>query len=178
MQTIPEKLVEETWKEFAGFSPMRIQKETTKVNKNQPNLLAFMVEFTQDLDQEVKGLAIYMFYVVCRMFQKSSKKSLKRISPEEVINCYEKTERFIESLEGAHERFLERIAETQLSGQPYVMKYVVEALMEAPEEEDPVALSEEDTGYLFLLLKTVVDLLDKTMKSSLKKSSRYVKSDH
>ena len=118
-----------------------------------------------------------MFYVVCRMFQKSSKKSLKRISPEEVINCYEKTERFIESLECAHERFLERIAETQLSGQPYVMKYVVEALMEAPEEEDPVALSEEDTGYLFLLLKTVVDLLDKTMKSSLKKSSRYVESD-
>ena len=178
MEPIPKELVEETWQEFAGFSSVRAQKETIEVNKNQPNLLAFIMEFTQDLDQEVKELAIYMFYVVCRMFQKCSKKSLKRISPEEIINCYEKTERFIESLEGTHERFFERIAEAQFSGQPYVMKYVVETLMEAPDEEDPVAMSEEDTGYLFMLLKTVVDLLDKTTNSSLKKSSREFESEH
>jgi hypothetical protein len=162
MEPISKELVDETWQEFAGFSPVRARKEMIKVNKNQPNLLAFMMEFTQDLDQEVKELAIYMFYVVCRMFQKSSKKSLKRISPEEIINCYEKTERFIESLEGTHERFFERIAEAQLSGQPYVMKYVVETLMEAPEEEYPIVLTEDDIGYLFLLFKTVVDLFDKT----------------
>ncbi len=172
METISEELVEETWQEFASFSPVRAQKETIKVNKSQPNLLAFMMEFTQDLDQGVKELAIYMFYVVCRMFQKSSKKSLKRISPEEIINCYEKTERFIESLEGTDEKFLGRIAEVQLSGQPYVMKYVVETLMEAPEEEDPIALTEEDTGYLFLLFKTVVDLLDETLRAGLKISSK------
>jgi hypothetical protein len=162
MEPIPKELVDETWQEFAGFSPVRARKEMIKVNKNQPNLLAFMMEFTQDLDQEVKELAIYMFYVACRMFQKNSKKSLKRISPEEIINCYEKTERFIESLEGTHERFFERIAEAQLSGQPYVMKYVVETLMEAPEEEYPIVLTEDDIGYLFLLFKTVVDLFDKT----------------
>jgi len=162
MEPIPKELMDETWQEFAGFSSVRARKEMIKVNKNQPNLLAFMMEFTQDLDQEVKELAIYMFYVVCRMFQKSSKKSLKRISPEEIINCYEKTERFIESLEGTHERFFERIAEAQLSGQPYVMKYVVETLMEAPEEEYPIVLTEDDIGYLFLLFKTVVDLFDKT----------------
>ena len=171
MEPIPEKLVNETWQEFASFSHVRVQKETNKVNKNQPNLLAFMMEFTQDLDQEVKELAIYMFYVVCRMFQKSSKKSLKRISPEEIINCYEKTERFIESLEGIDERFLERIAEVQLSGQPYVMKYVVEALMEAPEEEDPVILTEDDVGYLFLLFKTIVDLLDNKLSLALNQIS-------
>ncbi|MCK4486797.1 MAG: hypothetical protein KAU38_08565 [Desulfobacterales bacterium] len=34
--------------------------------------------------------------------------------------------------------------------------------MEAPEEEDHVALTEEDIGEIFLLLKTVVDLLDMT----------------
>ena len=172
MNPISQELVDETWQAFAGFSPARARKETIKLNKNQPNLLAFMMEFTRDLDQEVQELAIYMFYVVCRMFQKSSKKSLKRISPEEIINCYEKTERFIENLEGAHERFFERIAEVQLSEQPYVMKYVVETLMEAPEEEYPIVLTEDDIGYLFLLFKTVVDLLDKTTSSSLKKSSR------
>ena len=172
MNPISQELVDETWQAFAGFSPARARKESIKVNKNQPNLLAFMMEFTQDLDQEVQELAIYMFYVVCRMFQKSSKNSLKRISPEEIINCYEKTERFIESLEGAHESIYERISGFQLSEQPYVMKNVVETLMEAQEEEDPVILTEDDVGYLFLLFKTVVDLLDKTTSSSLKKSSR------
>jgi len=172
MEPIPEELVDETWQEFAVISPVRAQKETIKVNKNQPHLLAFMVEFTQNLDQEVKELAVYMFYVVCRMFQKSSKKSLKRISPEEIIDCYEKTERLIESLEGTHEKFLERIAKVQISAQPYVMKYVVETLMEAPAEEEPIPLTEEDIGYLFLLFKTVVDLLDKTLKSGLKISSK------
>jgi len=67
----------------------------------------------------------------------------------------------VESLEGVHEKFLDRIARVQLSAQPYVMRYVVETLMEAPEEQDPVPLSDEDIGFLFLLLKTAVDVLDK-----------------
>jgi len=77
MELIPEGLVEETWQEFADFSPVRAQKETIKVSKNQPNLLTFMIEFTQDLDLEVRELAIYMFYVVCRMFQKAQQRKLK-----------------------------------------------------------------------------------------------------
>jgi hypothetical protein len=163
MESISEELVEETWQKFASFSPERAQTEMIKVSKNQPNLLAFMMEFTQELDQEVRELAIYMFYVICRMFQKSSEKKIKRISAEEIINCYEKNEHLIENLEGAHGKFLERIAGIQLSGQPYVMKYVVETLVEAQEGGDPVALTGEDIGYLFLSLKTVVDLLDKTV---------------
>lgn len=161
MEPITEELVEETWQEFGRYSPARLQKEIIKVSKNQPNLLAFMMEFTQDLDQEVRELAIYMFYIVCRMFQKSSKKKIKRILSEEIIKYYEKNEDFIESLEGAHDKFFERIAKVQLSGQPYVMKYVVETIIEAPDGEDPVALTEEDTGCLFLLFKTVIDLFDK-----------------
>ena len=65
----------------------------------------------------------------------------------------------MESLEGSHERFFDRAARVQVSRQPYVMKYVVDALME--EQEDSAALSEEDKGFLFLLLKTVVEVLDK-----------------
>jgi hypothetical protein len=41
-----------------------------------------------------------------------------------------------------------------------VIKYVVETLLEAPEEGDPLVISDEDVGFLFLLLKTVVDVLN------------------
>lgn len=161
LEPIPEELVEETWQEVAGFSPDRTNKEMKMLVKNQPNLLAFMMEFVQDLDQEVKELATYMFFVVYRMFQKSFGKKIKKISPEEIIVCYEKNENLIQSLEGVHEKFFDRIARVQLSEQPYVLKYVTETLMEAPEEEESVALTEEDAGFLFLLLKTMVDVLDR-----------------
>lgn len=161
MESIPEALVEETWQEVAGFTLKRAKKEMTKVNKNQPDLVAFTLELTQDLDQEVRELATYMTFVVYRMFEKSASKRIKRISAEEIISCYETNEDLMESLEDVHNKFLERIARVQLSGQPYVVKYVVETLIEAPEEEDPVSLSDKDIGFLFLLLKTVVDVLDK-----------------
>jgi hypothetical protein len=164
MEPISEETVEKTWKEFTNLSPEQAERETEKISKNQPNLLAFMMEFTQELSQEVKELAIFLFYVLYRMFEKSSKTKINKISAEEIINCYEKNEHLIQSLEGVHEKFLERIAGVQLSGQPYIMKYVLESLIEAPEDEEPMSLAEEDIGYLFLLLKTVVDLLDEMIR--------------
>ncbi len=161
MEPLSEKLVEETWQEFAGFTPNQVNKEAKKVAKGQPNLLSFMMEFTEELDQGAKELAIYMFFVVNRIFAKGYRKKIKKASPEEIIECYEKNEKLMESLEGAHDKFYERVARVQVSAQPSVIKYVVEALFEVPEEEDPVFISDEDVGFLFLLLKTAIDVLDK-----------------
>jgi hypothetical protein len=75
----------------------------------------------------------------------------------------------MERLEGAHEKFFERTAVVQTSRQPYVMKYLTEALIESPEGEDQLTLSDEDIGYLFLMLKTVVDVIDKRTDSEKQK---------
>ena len=66
----------------------------------------------------------------------------------------------MERLEGAHEKFLERIASVQTSRQLYVLKYVVDALMEENKGEDALVLTEEQKGFLYLLLKTVIDVID------------------
>jgi len=161
MKPLSEELVEETWQEFASFTPTQVNKEAKKIAKGQSDLLSFMVEFTEELDQEVKELAIYMFFVVNRIFAKGYRKKIKKASPEEIIECYEKNEKLMESLEGAHDRFYERVASVQVSAQPYVIKYVVETLFEVPEEEDPIFISDEDVGFLFLLLKTAIDVLNK-----------------
>jgi hypothetical protein len=58
------------------------------------------------------------------------------------------------------ERFLDRIASLQTSKQPYVAKYVANALMEEDEGEDALELTENQKGFLYLLLKTVIDVLD------------------
>jgi hypothetical protein len=166
MDIITEEVVEETWQETGGFSSKRAKKEMAKVGKRQPNLLAFVAEFIKDLNMEVQGLAFYILFVIYRMFEKSASQKIKKITEEEIIHCHERNEAFIESLKGTHNRFFERIARVQLSSQPYVMKYVTETLIEAPEGHDPVPLTEDDTGYLFLIFKTVVDVLNKKTESA------------
>jgi hypothetical protein len=41
-----------------------------------------------------------------------------------------------------------------------VVEYVADALMEEGEGKDAVQLTEEQKGFLYLLLKTVIDVLD------------------
>jgi hypothetical protein len=132
----------------------------TKINRKQPELLAFVVESSKEMGREVSKLAIYLFVVVYRMFQKSYVK-MKTIPSEEVIECYERSESLMEGLNGAHERFFDRIARVQTSRQPHVVKYLVDALMEEDNGEDALRLPEEQKGFLYLLLKSVVDVLDK-----------------
>jgi hypothetical protein len=159
MGPIPEEIVEKTWQEVASFTSKKAHKEMMRVGNNQPELLAFLMEITEGMDQEVRELAIYIFFVVYRMFQKIQGK-IKRISSEEIIECYGHNVSMMERLEGAHEKFLDRVASVQVSRQPYVVKYVVDALMEEDEGEDAVGLTEEQKAILFLLLTAMIDLLD------------------
>ncbi len=159
MKPISEPIVEETWQEFAGFTPNKAKKELVKIDNTQPDLLAFVMESSQEMAQEVRELAIYLFVVVYRMFQQSEGK-IKRISPEEINECYQQNEGLMERLEGADEKFLDRITSVQTFKQPYVVQYVVDALMEEDEGEDALVLTDEQKGFLFLLLKTVIDVLD------------------
>ncbi len=136
-----------------------------KLGNNQPELLAFMMDSAKEMGQEMIELGIYMLLVVYRMFQKSTGK-IKKIFSEEIIKCYEFNEGLMEKLGSAHEKFLDRVVRVQASRQPYVVKYVVDALMEEEEGEDALTLTEDQKGFLFLLLKTVIDTLDvKGMKT-------------
>lgn len=159
METILEEWVDRISQEVAEFSPDRGRKEMRKVGERQPELVSFMVEFTEDSDREVKELVLYMFFNVYRMFQKAYKKEIKTISFEEITTCYDDNENLIKNMEGVHDKFYDRIARVQLSKQPYVMKYVLDTLFEGP-EEDPIELTDDDIGHIFLLLKTVIDLLN------------------
>lgn len=159
MKIIPEEIVEKTWREVAGFSPVRANTEMMKIDKNQPELLAFVTELSKGTGQEVKELGAYLFFVVYRMFQKTQGK-IKRISSQELIECHEYDESLMERFEGAHERFLDRAARIQLSKQPFVMKYVIYDLMEDEEGADVTELTDEDNGFLFILLKTAIEVLD------------------
>jgi hypothetical protein len=161
METVSEKFVEKTWREVAGLGPNQATKEMQRMGKNQPELLAFLMAMTEDLEPEARELAIYIAFVVYRIFE-GSRHRIKKVTSKEIIGCYESNEDLMGNLIGAHAKFIDGIAEIQISKQPYVMEYVVDTLMEESEEGEGDELTDADKGVLFLLLKTVVDLFDKT----------------
>ncbi len=153
--------MEKTWREVAQFTPAQIKKEISRVGREQGNLLSFVLESTVGMSGDSHELAVYLFFTVFRMFQKVHGKGIAPISSEEVMACYKANEDLMERLEGADETFLDRIAGIQVAEQPHVMKYVVDALVEEEDDDDLEDLTEEDKGLLFLVLKTVVELLNK-----------------
>lgn len=153
---ISEEMVERTWQEVAGFSLHRADKEMRKLGANQPELLSFVMEFLSAENQEVKEIGLYLFFVVYRIFQKAYGK-MGRISAQELIACYEENNKMIE-LEGRDEHFLEKMARLQFAQQPFVLKYILEALFEA---EETIGLTEEQKSFLFICLKVVVDILER-----------------
>src|SRR4030066_1827701 len=88
MEPVSEKFVEKTWQEVARYSPIQATKEMQEMGKNQPELLAFLMALTEDLDLEVKELVIYIAFVVYRIFVGSRNKG-KKVTSKEIIDCYE-----------------------------------------------------------------------------------------
>lgn len=162
MKQVSAQTVEETWKGMGAFTEEEMFERMGELGEDQPQLLAFMSQFTQDLDEAAEGLAIYLFFVVYRMFRSTYGGDMPTVTPDEVIESYEYNEKVLEGLQDAPGEFWTATAREEMASQPHVVRYVVEALFEAPEDEElKNSLSEEEEGYIFLLLKTVIDALDK-----------------
>jgi len=160
---IPDEIVQATSKEVAAFRGPRARKEMGRLAKRQPELLPFVVVETEDLSPEAHELAIYLFFVVTRIFEKGG--TLSRISGTVILEQFQDNIDELERLAAAHDRFVEKAAAGQASRQPHVMRYVVESLMETGGGPYPVELTAEEVGTLFLVLKTVIDVLDDALQS-------------
>jgi hypothetical protein len=151
MELISAEHVENTWEKVASLTPVVMNKEILAFGKSQPDHLAFTVSYTE--------LGVYLAFAIYKMFHGLQNK-IPRISSKEILACYADNEHYLQSLEGVHDRLLERIVKAQKPKQPHVMNYIIEALMEDDEESEIGELTEEDAGFLFILLKTIMEVLD------------------
>ncbi len=161
---LPEPLVEDTIVEVANLPATTVERELEQVVTKQRDLAAFVAAYSEDMSLEAIELGFYMFFTIHHMFQNAAGGELERIRGGRVERCLDQNEDLLARLEGAHEKFIERIAEVESSRQPYVMRYLVETLIEAPEGDDAVPLTEEETGTLFVVLKTVIDVFDQSLE--------------
>jgi len=161
MEPLPEEVVEETSEEFSALTPEQLSDETDNISLIQPGIISFITEFTEDLDQSIRDLTIYIFVVIYNMFETGHENTIEEISFEEIIESYEDNAELLGRMNGTYDRYYENMAKVQMSEQPYVIKYVVETLYNASQAEDPILFSEEDMSYLFLLLKSIIDALNR-----------------
>ncbi len=72
----------------------------------------------------------------------------------------ERNEDDLAKLDHADAKVLERAATIQISLQPHVFRYMVETIVEAPDDtDDPVEMTADEGGTLFIVLKTAIDVL-------------------
>jgi len=155
--------IEAAAEDVCELTEARVDAEMTRVTHLQPELFAFVMELTEEHGLPAHELAIFLYVVILRAFAKTASGDIRPIRPAAIEKRLEENEALLARLDGAHPRFLERTALSEISKQPFVVKYLVEALVEAPYGEDPVELSEEEGGTLFLVLKTVIDVLDEVL---------------
>ena len=155
---IPETLVEATWEEVSSLTDTSASREMDRVAQSQPALLAYVFADTEALSHEVHELAIYMFFVILRMYEKHFGPRLTRLEPQDIEKARKRLEETMDRLIEVDRQDPSRESIIAGEKQPHVMRYVAECLFEPGEDE--IELSEEERGALFLTLKTVIDAMN------------------
>lgn len=161
MEPVPPQVVEETWQRVASLSPGDAPKLISRMGKRQPLMLAYLMAVDHDvLNQDERELLLYLGVAVWQTMSQGTKR-IPGVT-ERILDAAEaKNNKMAEYLGGetGEEGFLQA-TKTIISnyGQPEVLRYVVEALMEEPEEG--CVIRDENIGIMFLDLKTVIDCLD------------------
>jgi hypothetical protein len=161
-KNIPDEIVEAACAEIAELSEDQARLHIEKLSGRQPALLAFVTTFSQDLSDDGAELGVYMLVVIVQMFEKHFGKRLQEVGPGRIESVHEENMKTLDRLTGADESRIERAAIDQKEKQPWVWKYVVESLFE-PDDPD-LNLSDEDQGSLAIIMRTVVDALDSSVR--------------
>ena len=164
MECISEEMVEQTWQTIAQLEPDSAAQQMMSFATAQPHLLGFVTTLLEDLEDESRELGTYLMFVVYKMFENSATAAIPMMEPAEIKKQYEANQEFLLGIDTEDEQVMEEMAYLESSKQPWVFRYVTEALLEEDEddvpEEEQLSLTEEDFGEIFLVLKTVIDVLD------------------
>ncbi len=160
MGLIGKALVDETWMEVSKYPYDKMVEESGCFLEAQPNALSFIMALTDDYGEGVRSLALYLAYVVFRIFEKNRGGKLPLISKEAITGAFEANEKWLESMRSMDDKLLERrIKYSEDFSQPFIIQYVLYALFE---EEDDYGnyVNDDSRTVLLIALKIFMDVLD------------------
>ena len=162
MKIIPYEFIESIQIQMDEMAPEDSQNEMKKVYLEQPNISEYIVTINQDLDDELNKYTLYLFSVIYLAIKNFYKKTLQIISDENIIKSHENNIDLLESLEKSHEVFINRIAETIFRKQPGIYEFVSKSIFKELREVSEI--TEDEEGWIFLVIKSTIDALDENIK--------------
>ncbi len=160
MEPVPAEIVEKTWKRMASLSPRTIPKLIQRMTKEQPVVLAYLMAVDDDiLNQDERELLLYLGVVIWQIMSQGAK-PLPRVTEEILDDAEARNVKMAEYLQGETEEGLVEATRKIIGSyrQPEVLRYIVEAIMEEPEED--CLVRNDNKGIMLLDLKTVIDSFD------------------
>lgn len=160
MNKIAAEAVEKTWQQMATMSVGEGRSLAQKMTKEQPFVQTYLLAVGQrDFNPDEAQLLFYLGMVVWQVFARSGQ-PLSKLSGDVLDRCERANMKMLDYLEDEPMPDFTRIVESLTCNynQIDVLRYVVEALMEEPEEECDIR--EESVGIMLIHLKTVIDCLD------------------
>lgn len=157
MHTLDARQVDRAWQRTSRLPPAAARQAMHNFAQTHPTLLAFVLATTEDLGAPAQSLANVLFFQIARTFvQTVGDDNLPHVDEEQLAQLFERN---LEILgDDAEEE--EGDPWTAGSGQPHLLRRVLETLFDAPNHLDGAEVSEDEVSQLFLVLKTVVDALD------------------
>lgn len=154
---VTAELMEESWRAIGALSDGEIRKRQQLCGKEQEELTSFVLAYASDLAPEALGLALYAHLVVVEAFRRSGAR-FRSIKARTIEDTWKANFGFINGLRAAGRPEAPFQLDPDLSSEPAVMQYVIDALTEQ-NEDDPVGIGDDDFWRTLQLLKTVADCM-------------------
>ena len=161
MNPIPANVVEKTLNEMMEMSHQGAPKMIKRMTKPQPFILAYLLAVGHDIfNQEEQELFVFLGVVIWRIMSQGDT-PLPKVTEEIIDEAEDANFKMLEYLEGESEADFNETTENMLTNynQQEVLRYVLEAIMEEP--EDDFEIREDNKGMMMIYLKTVIDCLDR-----------------
>ena len=164
-KVLPGKVVDAVADELGRLSCERdVVRRANRFIRAQPALAAYALASIEEMPAAAGESVFWHCSAVWTMFQRAFADAIPVLQPAEITAAEDEVTGEMERVAPMHSRLLERrLRSGPLSGQPFVMRYLVQALFEEFEEGDESEKMQQ--GEAFLTLLTVMQALDRAIRN-------------
>ena len=193
--TISEKAIDEAILHINRMDDDQIPATLEKIGTGQPDLLAFVISFTQDFEEQAQGQALFLFSVIYRAFETSMTRRPGRIKDGRILKRLEQNEAQVELVDP--ESLMASAYRDDALRQEHLFFFLMSALYgdsedfdddafdngeddmdddeelidesESDDDDTVIPLTEKDKTLIFIMLKTVIEVMDSEMRRSFRR---------
>lgn len=159
---ISAETVTRTWQRVGATPPHRAHRLPERMGKEQPLLMAYLLAAHDDRGfQPHEGEIVFYIGVVLWQIMRQSSRHLRQVTEAQLRRAEEANEAFLEKLSDDTVADFSSATRSRVESypEPEVLRYLVEAIEEEPDDPDELPLSKEGRGLAFIYLKAALDAM-------------------